>query len=200
MLRAARHGPVRILLPMISSIEEIRRAREAMEQVARRLRRRGVKLADALPALGAMIEVPGAALAADALAGEADFFALGTNDLTQYTLAIDRTDEQVAYLYDPLHPAVLRLIQFTVEAAVRRQIPLGVCGEIAGDPRYAALLLGLGLRELSMAPQKIPQVKQRIRNLDMVAATRRARAIMDQADPTRIAALLDDFNAAAAPA
>jgi phosphoenolpyruvate-protein phosphotransferase (PTS system enzyme I) len=200
MLRAAAEGAVRILLPMISTIGEIRQAREAMEQVARRLRRRGVRLPQALPPLGAMIEVPGAALAADALAGEADFFAVGTNDLIQYTLAVDRTDEEVAHLYNPLHPAVLRLVQFAVEAAARRRIPISVCGEIAGDPRYAALLLGLGLRELSMAPQSIPRVKQRIRTLDMVAATRRARAIMDQADTERIAALLDDFNATAEPA
>ncbi len=200
MLRAANDGPVRILLPLISTIDELRRAREAMEQVARRLRRRGVPIPDTLPPLGAMIEVPGAALAADALAAEADFFAIGTNDLIQYTLAIDRTDEQVAHLYDPLHPAVLRLIQFAVEAASRRRIPIGICGEIAGDPRYSALLLGLGLRELSMSPRHIPRVKQRIRGLDMVAATRRARAIMDQADSGRIAALLDDFNATIQPA
>jgi phosphoenolpyruvate-protein phosphotransferase (PTS system enzyme I) len=197
MLRAAHMGTVRILLPMISTLGELRRAREAMEQVARRLKRRGVKLPQALPPLGAMIEVPGAALAADALAGEADFFAVGTNDLIQYTLAIDRTDEQVAHLYNPLHPAVLRLVQFAVEAAARRKIPISICGEIAGDPRYAALLLGLGLRELSMAPRAIPRVKRRIRNLDMIAATRRASAIMDQADTGRIAALLDDFNAMA---
>ena len=200
MLRAAKHGPVRILLPLITTLAELRRSREALEQVARRLRRRGVAIPDTLPPLGAMIEVPGAALAADALAGEADFFAVGTNDLIQYTLAIDRTDEQVAHLYNPLHPAVLRLIQFAVEAAARRRIPIGVCGEMAGDPRYAALLLGLGLRELSMSPRNIPRVKQRIRNLDMVAATRRARAIMDQADSDRIEALLDDFNATAGPA
>ncbi len=200
MLRAAAEGPVRILLPMISTIGELRQAREAMEQVARRLHRRGAKLPKSLPPLGAMIEVPAAALAADALAAEADFFAVGTNDLIQYTLAIDRSDEQVAHLYNPLHPAVLRLIQFAVEAASRRRIPISVCGELAGDPRYAALLLGLGLRELSMTPQSIPRVKQRIRSLDMVAATRRARAIMDQADSGRIAALLDDFNAMAEPA
>jgi phosphoenolpyruvate-protein phosphotransferase (PTS system enzyme I) len=199
MLRAAADGPVRILLPMISTPGEIRQVREALEQVARRLRRRGVPLPDALPPLGAMIEVPGAALAADGLAAEADFFAIGTNDLIQYTLAIDRSDEQVAHLYNPLHPAVLRLIQFAVEAASRRGMPISVCGEMAGEPRFSALLLGLGLRNLSMAPRNIPRVKRRIRNLDMVAATRRARAIMDQSDSGRIAALLDDFNAVAWP-
>jgi phosphoenolpyruvate-protein phosphotransferase (PTS system enzyme I) len=197
MLRAAAEGPLRILLPMITHADEIRRVREAMEQVARRLRRRGVALPKPLPSLGAMIEVPGAALAADALAAEADFFSIGTNDLVQYTLAIDRSDEQVAHLYNPLHPAVLRLIQFTVEAALRRGMPVSVCGEMAGDPRYAALLLGLGLRNLSMSPRSIPRIKQRIRTLDMVAATRRARAIMDQSDSGRIAALLDDFNTVA---
>jgi phosphotransferase system enzyme I (PtsI) len=141
-----------------------------------------------------MIEVPGAALAADGLAQHSDFFAIGTNDLTQYTLAIDRTDEQVAHLYDSLHPAVLRLVQFTTEAALRARIPVSVCGEIAGDPRYTALLLGLGIRELSMAASRIPLVKARIREMDLMAATRRARMIMDQSDPARIAQLLDDFN------
>jgi phosphotransferase system enzyme I (PtsI) len=197
MLRAAAHGPLRILLPMISTVAEIRRVREALQQVARRLRRRGVAFAEDLPPLGVMIEIPGAALAADALAAEADFFAIGTNDLIQYTLAIDRGDEQVAHLYNPLHPAVLRLIQFTIEAALRARIPVSVCGEMAGDPRYTALLLGLGIRDLSMAPSNIGRVKQRIRALDLVAATRRARAIMDQWDDGRIATLLDDFNALA---
>ncbi len=199
MLRAASEGPLRILLPMISTASEIRRVREAVDQVARRLRRRGVRVPKVMPPLGAMIEVPGAALAADALAAEADFFAIGTNDLIQYTLAIDRSDEQVAHLYNPLHPAVLRLIQFAVEAALRRGMPISICGEMAGEPRFAALLLGLGLRNLSMAPRNIPRLKQRIRSLDMVAATRRARAIMDQSDTGRIAALLDDFNTVAWP-
>lgn len=197
MLRAGAYGPVRILLPMISSVHEVRRVREALVQVVRRLKRRGVKIADPLPPLGIMIEVPGAALAADALAAEADFFAIGTNDLIQYTLAIDRGDEQVAYLYNPLHPAVLRLIQFAVEAALRARKPVSLCGEMAGDVRYTALLLGLGIRNLSMAPANIGRVKQRIRALDMTAATRRARAIMDQLDDGRIASLLDDFNALA---
>jgi phosphoenolpyruvate-protein phosphotransferase (PTS system enzyme I) len=199
MLRAAAEGPLRILLPMISNVGEIRRVREAISQVARRLRRRGAPLPNPLPPVGVMIEVPGAALAADALAAEADFFAIGTNDLVQYTLAIDRSDEEVAHLYNPLHPAVLRLIQFTIEAALRRGMPISVCGEMAGEPRFTALLLGLGLRNLSMAPSNIPRVKQRIRNLDMVAATRRARAIMDQSDTGRIAALVDDFNTVAWP-
>jgi phosphoenolpyruvate-protein phosphotransferase (PTS system enzyme I) len=199
MLRAAAEGPLRILLPMISTVSEIRRVREAMEQVARRLRRRGMRVPKPLPPLGAMIEVPGAALAADSLATEADFFAIGTNDLIQYTLAIDRSDEQVAHLYNPLHPAVLRLIQFAIEAALRRGMPISICGEMAGEPRFTALLLGLGLRNLSMAPRNIPRVKQRIRSLDMVAASRRARAIMDQSDTGRIAALLDDFNTVAWP-
>jgi len=197
MLRAATEGPLRILLPMISNPGEIRQVRDAIAQVTRRLRRRGVALPKAPPPIGAMIEVPGAALAADALAGEADFFAIGTNDLIQYTLAIDRSDEQVAHLYNPLHPAVLRLIQFAVEAALRRRIPISVCGEMAGEPRFAPLLLGLGLRELSMAPRNIPRVKQRIRALDMEAAIRRARAVMDQSDSDRIAALVDEFNAEA---
>ena len=194
ILRAAAHGPVRILLPMISNVGELKQVRDALAQVVRRLKRRGTRLPRQLPPLGAMIEIPGAALAADALAAAADFFAIGTNDLIQYTLAIDRGDEAVADLYNPLHPAVLRLIQFSVQAALRAKKPVCLCGEMAGDPRYTALLLGLGITELSMAPANIARVKQRIRALDLVAASRRASAIMDQLDDNRIASLLDDFN------
>src|SRR6185437_1296865 len=193
MLRASAIGKVRILVPMIANPGELRAVREALHQAARRLRRRGVTLPDPLPPLGAMIEIPGAALAADALAAEAEFFSIGTNDLIQHTLAIDRSDEQVAYLYNPLHPAVLRLIQFAVEAAMRARIPVNLCGEMAGDPRFTALLLGLGLRNLSMAPSNIGRVKERIRTLDLRAATQRARAVMDQTDDVRIASLVDDF-------
>lgn len=197
ILRAGAHGPLRILLPMISTTSEIRQVREVLASVARKLKRRKVRIADPLPPLGAMIEVPGAALAADALALDADFFAIGTNDLTMYTLAIDRGEEQVAHLYNPLHPAVLRLIQFAAEAALRARIPVSVCGEMAGDPRYTPLLLGLGIRELSMASTNLPRVKQRIRNLDLLSAARCTRIIMEQADSGRIAMLLDDFNALA---
>ena len=126
-----------------------------------------------------------------------DFFSIGTNDLTMYTLAIDRADEQVAHLYNPLHPGVLRLIQFAVQAAMRCRIPVSVCGEIAGDPRYTALLLGLGVRELSMAAPSLPRIKQRVRQIDITAASMRAEIIMSQGDTGRIAALLDDFNALA---
>jgi len=194
MLRAGAHGPVRILLPMISTVSEVQEVRQALLAVAKRLRRRGIGIADPLPPLGVMIEVPGAALAADALANVADFFAIGSNDLTMYTLAIDRGEEQVAHLYNPLHPAVLRLIQFAIQAALRARIPISVCGEIAGDPRFTALILGLGVRELSMTVNALPRVKNRILGLDMQAATRRAEVIMDQYDSGRIAALLDDFN------
>ena len=193
-LRAGAHGPTRILLPMITSVAEIRAVRAALGRAVHRLKRRKVPFADPLPPIGAMIEVPGAALAADALAQASDFFAIGTNDLIQYTLAIDRGDEQVADLYNPLHPAVLRLIQFATQAALRARIPVSLCGEIAGDPRFTALLVGLGLQDLSMSPAKLLAVKQRVRTLDTVAATRRAGMVMDQSDPGRIGALLDDFN------
>lgn len=194
MLRAGAHGPLRILLPMITTPGEVRAVRKELEKCARRLTRRGIAIADPLPPVGVMIEVPGAALSADSLAQTADFFAIGTNDLTMYTLAIDRGEERVAHLFNPLHPAVLRLIQFTVEAALRARIPVSVCGEIAGDPRYSALLVGLGVRELSMTAKAIPRVKSRILSIDMHAAGRRAMMIMEQVDSGRIAALLDDFN------
>lgn len=193
ILRAGAHGPVRLLLPMISSVHQVRQVKTLLKRVSTRLRRRGVDIGQA-PPLGVMIEVPGAALIADSLAQEVDFFAIGTNDLTMYTLAIDRGDEQVADLYNPLHPAVLRLIQFTVGAAQRAGKPVSICGEVAGDPRFASLLVGLGVRELSMASQSIPRVKQRIRALDTGPATRRALAIMDQAEEGQVSALLDDFN------
>lgn len=197
ILRAAQHGPIRILLPMVTTCSEVRRARDLLERVARRLKREGVKVPRPLPPCGVMIEVPAAALAADALTRLCDFFAIGTNDLVMYTLATDRADQQVAPLFDPLHPAVLRLMHGAAEAAMRAGIPVSICGEMAGDPRFTALLLGLGFRNLSMAPANVPRVKKRIRALDLDAATQRARIIMDQVDSGRIAALLDDFNALA---
>jgi len=191
ILRAATLGPVRILLPMVSSVDQVRAVRAILSRVVQRMKRRGQALPDPLPPLGVMIEVPGAALAADSLAAEADFFAIGTNDLTQYTLAIDRTDEAVAGLYIPLHPAVLRLIQFATQAALRARIPVSICGEMAGDPRLVPLLVGLGIRELSMSANSIPRVKQRIRKLDMADALGHATHVMMESDATHIDALVD---------
>ena len=190
ILRASAFGPIRILLPMVCAVEEVREVRKALTRVARRLKRKGVKIADPLPPLGVMIEIPGAALAADALAAESDFFAIGTNDLTQYTLAIDRTDETVAYLYNPLHPAVLRLIQFSAEAAAAAGIPVSVCGEMAGDERLTPLLLGLGIAELSMGAGSIPRIKKRVRSLNLAAIAGRARRVTADADPRRLEAFI----------
>ncbi|MGY4803139.1 phosphoenolpyruvate--protein phosphotransferase [Teichococcus aerofrigidensis] len=198
ILRVATQGPVRVLLPMVTVPEEVAQAREIYERVARRLRRKGTPLPERLPPLGVMIETPGAALAADAIALEADFFAIGTNDLAMYTLAVDRAETEVAHLYDPLHPAVLRLVQFATEAALRLRMPVSVCGEMAGNPRLVPLLLGLGLRTLSMNASAIPRVKQMVRSLKIDDCARFARRVMEQSDPKRIQELVMEFGEAAA--
>ncbi len=187
------HGHVRLLLPMVTVPEEVKQAREIFDRVARRLRRRGEKLPEKLPLLGAMIETPGAALAADAIALEADFFAIGTNDLAMYTLAVDRAEAEVSHLYDPLHPAVLRLVQFATEAALRLRMPVSICGEMAGNPQLTPLLLGLGVRTFSMNASAIPRVKQAVRALDIGDCARFARRVMEQSDPGRIRELVAGF-------
>jgi len=198
ILRAAAFGPVRVMLPMVTNVAEVRAAREIYERVARRLRRRGERLAEKLPPLGIMIETPGAALAADALALEADFFAIGTNDLTAYTLAVDRGNAEVADLYDPLHPAVLRLVQFATEAALRMRMPVSVCGEIAGNAALTPLLLGLGLRSFSVNASAVPRVKQMIRSVDIDTCARFARRVMEQSNLASIRTLIAEFRPEAA--
>ncbi|HTI84735.1 MAG TPA: phosphoenolpyruvate--protein phosphotransferase [Acetobacteraceae bacterium] len=193
ILRAAVIGPVRVMLPMVTTVAEVRSARETFDRVARRLRRRGDRIPEKLPPLGIMIETPGAALSADALALEADFFAIGTNDLTAYTLAVDRAETEVADLYDPLHPAVLRLVQFATEAALRMRMPVSVCGEMAANPRMTPLLLGLGLRSFSMAASAVPRVKQMVRSVEIDACARLARRVMEQSDTDKIEELLAGF-------
>jgi phosphotransferase system enzyme I (PtsI) len=190
---AGADGNVRLLLPMVTIPEEVRQAREIYERVARRLRRRGERLPEKLPPLGVMIETPGAALAADAIALEADFFAIGTNDLAMYTLAVDRAEAEVSHLYDPLHPAVLRLVQFATEAALRLRMPVSICGEMAGNPLLTPLLLGLGVRTFSMNASAIPRVKQAVRGLDIGDCARFARRVMEQSDPARIRELVAGF-------
>ena len=199
ILRAGVAGPVRVLLPMVTTVGEVRAAREIYERVGRRLRRRGERIPDKLPPLGIMIETPGAALSADALALEADFFAIGTNDLTAYTLAVDRGEADVAALYDPIHPAVLRLVQFATEAALRMRMPVSVCGEMAANPRLTALLLGLGLRSFSMTASAVPRVKQAVRGLNIDDCVRFARRVMEQSDPAKIQALVLAASAGPAP-
>ncbi len=194
ILRAGAAGPVRVLLPMVTNVSEVRAAREIYDRVLRRLRRRGERMPEKPPPLGIMIETPGAALAADALALEADFFAIGTNDLTSYTLAVDRADADVASLYDPIHPAVLRLVQFATEAALRIRMPVSVCGEMASNPMLTPLLLGIGLRSFSMSASAVPRVKQAVRGVEIDACVRLARRVMEQSDADRIREIVAGFG------
>ncbi len=194
ILRAGNAGPVRVLLPMVTNVSEVRAARDIYDRVIRRLRRRGERIPEKLPPLGIMIETPGAALAADALALEADFFAIGTNDLTAYTLAVDRADADVAELYDPIHPAVLRLVQFATEAALRMRMPVSVCGEMAANPKLTPLLLGIGLRSFSMGASAVPRVKQAVRGVEIDACVRLARRVMDQSDAARSREIVEAFG------
>jgi phosphotransferase system enzyme I (PtsP) len=174
VLRASAHGNVRLLLPMISSLGELRRARAVIEEEKQRLARTGMPFDEKIP-VGVMIEVPSAALTADVLAGECDFFSIGSNDLTQYTLAVDRGNESVAELYDPLHPAVLELIDRSVRAALRAGISVSLCGEMVGNPVAVPILVGLGIEELSGAPSAVPVVKEIVHAIDAGEAAGDAR-------------------------
>ncbi len=169
ILRASRYGDVRILLPLVSDLDEVRRAKKILKSVQEDLSARNVPYRSHIK-LGVMIEVPAAALIADRLARECDFFSIGTNDLVQYTLAVDRGNENVAHLYTAYHPSVLILIKHTVEAAKKAGIPVAVCGELAGNPIATLLLVGLGLDELSVSPVVLPEIKKIIRSTDLATA------------------------------
>ncbi|HEY4770528.1 MAG TPA: phosphoenolpyruvate--protein phosphotransferase, partial [Myxococcales bacterium] len=169
LLRASLHGTLQIMLPMIAAVGELREAKVQIESIRQELLREGKPVQEKIP-IGIMLETPAAALAADRLARECDFFSIGTNDLIQYSLAIDRSNRDVAYLYKPLHLGVLRLIQASVDGAKDAGIECAMCGEMAGDPVYALVLLALGLDNLSMNPADIPKVKRVIRSTSLADA------------------------------
>lgn len=190
ILRASAHGPLRLLIPMLTSHQEITQVKRLLVQVRDQLRREARPFDPAVP-LGAMIEVPAAALCADIFAREFDFLSIGTNDLMQYTLATDRVDESVNHLFDPLHPGVLRLIAMVIKAAHSAGKPLSMCGEMAGDARLTPLLLAMGLREFSAPPASLPAVKQVIRRSDIGKLQRALGRSLDSSDPKRIAQRLE---------
>lgn len=193
ILRAAAHGPVNLMLPMLTSVSELEEALELLEEAKAGLRRRGYRFNPAIP-VGGMIEVPAAAVAADVFARHLDFLSIGTNDLIQYTLAIDRIDDQVNYLYDPLHPALLRLIAQTIRAGEHSGIPVSMCGELAGHPRFTRLLIGMGLQDFSMQPSSILEIKHLVKHSDYAKLRAQVEELLNCHDSRAIEELVDEIN------
>jgi phosphotransferase system enzyme I (PtsI) len=178
LMRAAVHGDIRIMLPLVVTLDEVVQARALMAVAAAELDARGVQYKKNVP-LGVMIETPAAAVAADTLANDVAFFSIGTNDLVQYTLAVDRGNANLASRFTPLHPAVLRLIRRTVEIGRENKLEVCVCGEMASQPLMAFALIGLGVRQLSVAPRSVPLVKRIVRSISVETAETAARAALD---------------------
>src|SRR5664280_1882637 len=198
ILRASAEGNVKMMYPMISGLDELNQANALVDEYKAELRKEGVPFDEHME-IGAMIEIPSAALIADSLAKRVKFFSIGTNDLIQYSLAVDRMNEKITHLYEPTHPAILRLIKITIDAARRNKIQVSVCGEMAGDPVLAPLLLGLGVDELSAAPSLVPQIKFMVRRLKMSEATALAEFAMGCESPTEILAHCQELARQSAP-
>jgi phosphotransferase system enzyme I (PtsI) len=178
LLRAAVHGDIRIMLPLVVTLDEVLAARALLDEAAEELEARGETFRRDVK-LGVMIETPAAAVAADTLANDVAFFSIGTNDLVQYTLAVDRGNANLATRFTPLHPAVLRLIRRTVEIGREHNLEVAVCGEMASQPLMAFALIGLGVRQLSVAPRSVPLVKRIVRSISVETAEVAARAALD---------------------
>jgi len=198
ILRASVEGNIKLMYPMISGPHELIQANELVEEYKRELKAEGIPFRADIE-IGAMIEIPSAALAAEALSKRVKFFSLGTNDLIQYTLAVDRLNEKIAHLYQPTHPAILRLIKMTVDAGHKQGIWVGVCGEMAGDPVLTPVLLGLGVDELSVAPPAVPQIKYLTRRLKMNEAQELAEFALSCEDSQQISARLETYVRQVAP-
>jgi len=194
ILRAAVHGDVQIMIPMLSSLPELDQSLSLIGEVCAELEREGTAFNPNVP-IGGMIEVPAAAIAADLFAQKLDFLSIGTNDLIQYTLAIDRVDDAVNYLYDPLHPSVLRLVRNIIQAGGQANIPVSMCGEMAGDPVFTRLLMGLGLRQFSMEPSQLLEIRQQIRNTRLSAVPEWIDRILACTDTAALHELVDQLNA-----
>ncbi|HWM95291.1 MAG TPA: phosphoenolpyruvate--protein phosphotransferase [Thermoanaerobaculia bacterium] len=192
LYRAGIYGDLWVMLPLVTTVEEVRSFRAFAEDVIQELEREGVPFRRDIR-LGVMIEVPGAAMISDALAREVDFFSIGTNDLIQYALAVDRNNEHVASLYQPLHPGILRMLRFVIDSARAAGIEVSLCGEMASDPRYALLLVGMGLRRLSLAPRGIPEVKSWLRDVSAAELAELAESCLAHSTAADVQRHLEDF-------
>jgi len=193
ILRASHYGRIRILVPMLASVAEIDATLALIAQAKESLREQGVPF-DTNIEVGGMIEIPAAVLAIGAFLHKLDFLSIGTNDLIQYTLAVDRADEAVSHLYDPLHPAVVKLLGMAIGSANKAKVPIAMCGEMAGDVAYTRLLLGMGLRNFSMHPSHLPAIKQRVLTSDVAALKSTVQRMRRTDAPAKLAAMLEKLN------
>ncbi len=193
ILRASKYGNIRIMLPMVSNVSELLEAKKLISDVRNDLLSKKIKISEKQIDIGVLIETPAAALISESIAKNCDFLAIGTNDLTMYTLAIDRGDEEVAKIYDPAHLSVLRLIKLSAESAKKVGVPISVCGEMAGDTMFTSLLLGMGIDRLSMSISRILKVKQFIENVNYEEVKKISDEILNQDDSVRIKQILKSY-------